>query len=152
MLVLVWYGVRRYDTTNSHFLLFVCFRFWKISVRVLSGWFVSRALACRWSISSFWSSWSRLCVIAGTPISEDAYKQVSPFLDVHEGVISIVAFDSDHCVQVRETRWQRRQIKIVRRVRLFGSVLVGTFLSFAVVDTRYFNNNSTSSSNLLDLA
>lgn len=44
----------------------------------------------------------RDCVIAGTAISEDAYKQVSPFLDVHEGVISIVAFDSDHCVQVRD--------------------------------------------------
>ena len=44
----------------------------------------------------------RVCVIAGTAITEDAYRQVSPFLDVNDGVISIVAFDGDHCVQVRQ--------------------------------------------------
>lgn len=41
------------------------------------------------------------CVVPGTAITEDAYKEVSPFpLDVNEGVISIIAFDGDHCVQV----------------------------------------------------
>eukprot|EP00904_Undaria_pinnatifida_P006640 jgi/Undpi1/3105/HiC_scaffold_15.g06479.m1 len=46
-------------------------------------------------------AWVEVELTTGTAITEAAYMEVSPFpLDENEGVISIVAFDGDHCVQM----------------------------------------------------